>query len=54
MRGEGGRFIILFKVGGRRVSPRFYLFVSDFNQRNEGAGCVQDILAWLHGWKYSP
>ena len=54
MRREGGRFLILFKVGGRRVSPRFYLFVSDVNQRNEGAGYVQDILAWLHGWKDLP
>ena len=25
---------------GCRVSPRFHLFVSDVNQRNEGAGCV--------------
>ena len=26
-------FLVLFKdVGGRRVSPRFYLFISDINQ----------------------
>ena len=34
-------FLVLFKdVGGRRVSPRFYLFISDINQRNEEAGRV--------------
>ena len=26
------------KDGGRRVSPRFYLFASDANQGNEKAG----------------
>ena len=33
---------------------KFYLFISDVNQQNEGAGCVQDILAWPQGWKDSP
>ena len=28
-------------------------FVSHVNQRNEVAGCVQDILAWRQGWKDS-
>ena len=50
---QGGRFLVLLEGGGRRVSPRFNLFVSDVNQRNE-AECVQDILAWPQGWKYSP
>ena len=32
-------FLVLFKdVGGRRVSPRFHLFVYDINQDNEEAG----------------
>ena len=38
MRWEGGRFLVLFKGGEYRVSPRFYLFVSDVNQRNKGDG----------------
>ena len=51
---QGGRFLVLFKCGGGRVSPGFHLFVSDVNQRNEGAGYVQDFLVWLQGWKDSP
>ena len=35
-RWQGRRFPVLFKVGGIRVRPRFHLFVSDPNQRNEG------------------
>ena len=31
-------FLVLFKDGGRRVSPRFHLFVSDVNQGNKEAG----------------
>ena len=46
MRWQGERFLILFKGGGRRVGPTFYLFVSDVNQQNEEVGCVQDFLAW--------
>ena len=34
---EGGRFLVLFKGGEHRVSPRFCLFVSDVNQGNKGA-----------------
>ena len=34
----GGRFLVLFKGGEHRTSPRFYLFVSDVNQGNEGDG----------------
>ena len=52
VRWQGWRFLVLFEGRGR--SPRFHLFVSDVNQQNEGAGCVQDILAWLQGWKDSP
>ena len=36
MKWEGGRFLVLFKGGENRVSPRFCLFVSDVNQGNEG------------------
>ena len=32
VRWKGGRFLVLFKGGGCRVSPRFHLFVSDVNQ----------------------
>ena len=31
---QGGRFLVLFKGRGRRVGPRFYLFLS-VNQRNK-------------------
>lgn len=44
MRWEVGRFLVLIKDGGRRVSPSFYLFVS-VNQGNKGVGWVQDFLA---------
>ena len=33
---ESGRFLVLFKGGKRRVSPRFHPFVSNVNQGNEG------------------
>ena len=42
---QGGTLLVLFKCGGHRVRPRFHLFVSNANQQNEGAGCVQDIFA---------
>ena len=51
---QGGRFLVLFEGGRRRVGPRFHLFFSNVNQRNEGAGCVQDFLALPQGWKDSP
>ena len=54
-RWQGGKFLVLFKGRGRRVSPRFHLFVSDVNQRNEGAVWIhEDFLVWSHGWKDSP
>ena len=28
-------FLVLFKDGGRRVSPRFHLLVSDVNQKSK-------------------
>ena len=49
VRWEDGRFPVLFTCGGRRVRPRFHLFVSDADQRNERAWCVQDILEILNG-----
>ena len=33
--------LVLFKDGGRRVSPRFNIFVSDVNQCNKEVGWVQ-------------
>ena len=34
-----GRFLVLFKSGGRSVSSRFHLFISDVDQQwNKGAG----------------
>ena len=34
-----GRFLVLLKSEGHRVSPRFHPFVSDVDQQqNEGAG----------------
>ena len=39
-------FLVLFKDGQCRVSPRFHLFVSDVNQGNKEVGWVQDFLAW--------
>ena len=35
VRWEGGRFLVLFKGRGCRMSPRFHLFFSYFNQENE-------------------
>ena len=54
VRQKGGRYLVLFKSGGHKMSPRFHLFVSDVNQGNEGVGWVQDFLAWPQGWKDSP
>ena len=31
VRWESGSFLVLFKGGGRRVSQRFHLFISDVN-----------------------
>ena len=34
---QGGRILVLFKGGERRVRPRYRHFVRDSNQQNEGA-----------------
>ena len=41
---EGGGFLVLFKGGECRVTPRFHLFISDVNQGKEKAGWIQDFL----------
>ena len=50
----GGRYLILFKSGGHKITPRSHLFVSDVNQGNKGFGWVQDFYMWWQGWKDSP
>ena len=40
VRWEGGRFLVLFMGGEHRVSPRFYLFVSDLNQGEKRGGLM--------------
>ena len=47
MRWEGWKFLALFKGGEYRLSPRFYLFVSDVNQGNKGDG----LKIFLRGCK---
>ena len=47
-------FLVLFKDGGRRVSQRYHLFISDVNQGIKDTGWVQDFLAWPQRWKYPP
>ena len=37
-------FLVLLKDGRPSVSPRFHLFVSDFNQGHEEAVRVQEFL----------
>ena len=54
VRQKGGRYLVLFKGGGHKMSPRFHLFVSDVNQWNEEVRWVQDFLAWPQGWKDFP
>ena len=48
------RYLVLFKDGGHKMSPRFHLFVSDVNQGNKRVVWVQDFLAWPQGWKNCP
>ena len=38
-------FLVLFKDGGRRGSPKLNLFISDVNQGIKDAGWVEDLLA---------
>ena len=35
VRWKVGRLLVLFKCGEHRVSPRFYVFVSDLNRGNK-------------------
>ena len=42
--------LVLSKNGGPSVGPRFHLFVSDVNERNEETVWVQNFLAWPQGW----
>ena len=42
---KDGRYLVLFKGGGHKMSSRFRLFVSDVNQRNEGVRWAQNFLA---------
>ena len=51
---KGGRFLVLFKSGGRRMSSRFHLFVYNINQGNERKRWVQDFITWPHWWKDFP
>ena len=41
---QGGEFLVLFKGGECRVTPRFHTFISDVNHSNEKAGWIQDFL----------
>ena len=47
-------FLVLFKDGGFRVSPRCHLFVSNVNQGIKDVRWVQYFLAWSQGWKDHP
>ena len=38
VRQKGGRYLVLLKDGGHKMSPRFHLFVSAVNQKNKGVG----------------
>ena len=49
MKWEAGRFLVLFKGGEHRVSSRFYLFISDVNQGDEGDGLKIFLLARREG-----
>ena len=49
VRWEGGRLLVLLKSGEYRGSPRFYLFVSDVNQRNKGDGLKIFLCACRDG-----
>ena len=41
---KGGKFLVLIKGVGRRVSPRLHVFVSDVNQGNNQVEWVQDFM----------
>ena len=54
VRQKGWRYLVLFKDGKHKMSPRFHFFVSNVNQGNKGVGWIQGFLAWLQRWKDSP
>ena len=33
MKGQGGKFLVLFGSGGHMMSPRFHIFFSDLDQQ---------------------
>ena len=35
MKWQGGRFLVLLRIGGRRVTRRFHLFSSHVDQQND-------------------
>ena len=50
-------YLVQFKDGGRRVSLRFHLFVSDVDPGNEDFMCKRvdaKIFLRSQGWKGSP
>ena len=53
VRREVGRYLVLFKGGAHKMSPRLHLFVSDVIQGNKEVVWVQDFLGWSQGWKSS-
>ena len=53
VRREVERYLVLFKGGEHKMSPRLYLFVSDVIQGNKEVVWVQGFLAWPQGWKGS-
>ena len=44
VRQKSGKYLVLFKGGGHKMSPRFHLFVSNVNQGNEGCPLLSNIL----------
>ena len=51
VRQKGVMYLVLFKGGGHKLSPRFHLFVSDVNQGNKEVRWVQNFLACPQEWK---
>ena len=54
VRPEGRGFLVLFKDGECRVTPRFHFFVSEVNQGKEKAGWIEDSFLWTQEWKGPP
>ena len=49
VKSEGGRFLVLFKRAGCKLSPRFHLFVSDVNQGSEEAARFSCVTPEMEG-----